>query len=40
MGMGWGWGEFYGDGVWMGLIFFTVSFFITGVLSVATVFIQ
>jgi len=26
MGMGWGWGKVYGDGVGMGLTFFTVSF--------------
>jgi len=29
MGMGWGFGKFYGDGVEIGLIFFTVSFSIT-----------
>ena len=29
MGMGWGWKKIHGDGVGMGLIFNTVSFFIT-----------
>jgi len=33
MGMGWGWKKFHGDGAGMGLIFTTVSLFISNMLN-------